>query len=212
MFLNAKQVLLCITSSRNDMSYKQQVELACLGGADIIQFRDNSLSDRDFLVTAFELKEICKKYNVLFTVNNRVDIARIVDADGVHVGQKDIPVKYARKILGKSKIIGLSASTLEQAKEALSEDINYIGHGAIYSTDTKQDTVTRGLSVLKNIKQICKDIPVIAIGGIDKTNVEDVIKAGADGVAVVKAVCGAEDIKKEAKNLKEIIRNIGTNK
>lgn len=208
MFLNAKQVLLCITSSRNDMSYKQQVELACLGGADIIQFRDNSLSDRDFLVTAFELKEICKKYNVLFTVNNRVDIARIVDADGVHVGQKDIPVKYARKILGKSKIIGLSASTLEQAKEALSEDINYIGHGAIYSTDTKQDTVTRGLSVLKNIKQICKDIPVIAIGGIDKTNVEDVIKAGADGVAVVKAVCGAEDIKKEAEEIKKIIFSI----
>ncbi len=212
MFLNAKRVLLCITSSRKDVSYKQQVELACLGGADIIQFRDNSLSDRDFLATAFELKDICKKYNVLFTVNNRVDIARIVDADGVHVGQKDIPVKYARKILGNSKIIGLSASTLEQAKEALSEDINYLGHGAIYSTDTKPDAVTRGLSVLKNIKQICKDIPVIAIGGIDKTNVENVIKAGADGVAVVKAVCGAKDIKKETQDIKEIIRNIGTNK
>ncbi len=212
MFLNTKTVLLCITSSRKDVPYKQQVELACLGGADIIQFRDNSLSDRDFLTSAFELKSICKKYNVLFTVNNRVDVAYIVDADGVHLGQNDIPVKYARKVLGNSKIIGLSASTLEQVKEALSEDINYIGHGAIYSTDTKPDAVTRGLSVLKNIKQICKDIPVIAIGGIDKTNVENVIKAGADGVAVVKAVCGAKDIKKETQDIKEIIRNIGTNK
>jgi len=197
--------LLCITSSRTDVSYQQQVELACEGGADIIQFRDNSLPDRDFLATAFELKNICKKYKVLFTVNNRVDVARIVDADGVHLGQKDIPVKYAREVLGDSKIIGLSASTLEQVKEALTQDINYIGHGAIYSTDTKTDAVTRGLSVLKNIKQICKNIPVIAIGGIDKTNVEEVIKAGADGVAVVKAVCGAKDIKREAEEIKEVI-------
>lgn len=212
MLLNRKKILLCITSSRKDISYKQQVELACLGGADIIQFRDNSLSDRDFLTTAFELKNICKKYNVLFTVNNRIDIAMVVDADGVHIGQKDIPVKYARKILGNSKIIGLSASTIEQAESALTEDINYIGHGAIYSTDTKPEAKIRGLSVLKNIKQICKDVPVIAIGGIDKTNIGDVIEAGADGVAVVKAVCGAKNIKKEAKDIKEIIKNVGTNK
>jgi len=211
MFLK-KIKLLCITSNRTDVSYQQQVEQACLGGADIIQFRDNTICDGDFLKIAFDLKNICKKYNVLFTVNNRVDIAAAVDADGVHIGQKDLPVEYARKILGDSKIIGLSASTYEQAKESLTKDINYIGHGAIFSTQTKQDAVTRGLSVLKDIKKFCKDIPVIAIGGIDKTNVADVIRAGANGVAVVKAVCGAENIKKEAEQIKEIIRNIRTNK
>jgi thiamine-phosphate pyrophosphorylase len=204
--------LLCITSNGTNVSYQYQVEQACLGGADIIQFRDNTICDGDFFKIAIDLKKICKKYNALFTVNNRVDIAAAVDADGVHIGQKDLPVEYARKILGDSKIIGLSASSYEQAREALTKNISYIGHGAIFSTQTKQDAVTRGLSVLKDIKKICKDIPVIAIGGIDKTNVADVIKAGADGVAVVRAVCGAENIKKEAEQIKEIIRNIRTNK
>ena len=204
--------LLCITSNRTDVSYQQQAEQACLGGADMIQFRDNTLCDGEFLKIAFDLKNICKKYNVYFTVNNRVDIAAAVDADGVHIGQKDLPVEYARKILGNSKIIGLSASSYEQVELAIKQDINYIGHGAIYSTGTKADVVTRGLSVLKNIKQICKNIPVIAIGGIDKTKVENVIKAGADGVAVVQAVCGAKDIKKEAEEIKEIIKNIRMNK
>jgi len=204
--------LLCITSNRTDVSYHRQVEQACLGGADMIQFRDNTLHDGDFLKIAVDLKKICRKYDVLFTVNNRVDIAAAVDADGVHVGQKDLPVEYARKILGKSKIIGLSASSYEQAKFALKQDINYIGHGAIYSTKTKTDAVTRGLSVLKDIKQISQNIPVIAIGGIDKSNVADVIGVGADGVAVVQAVCGAKNIKKEAEEIKNIIKNIRTNK
>lgn len=197
--------LLCITSNRKDVSYQRQVEEACLGGADMIQFRDNTLCDGDFFKIAVDLKKICKKYDVPFIINNRADVAYALDADGVHLGQKDLPVEYARKILGGSKIIGLSASSYEQVEFAVKQDINYIGHGAVYSTDTKADAVTRGLSVLKNIKTICKNIPVVAIGGINKTNVKNVIEAGADGVAVVQAVCGAKNIKKEAEEIKKII-------
>ncbi len=197
--------LLCITCPRDDISYEKQVELACLGGADMIQLRDKKMSDKDLLDLSLKLQQICSKYNVYFTVNNRVDIADISNSDGVHLGQTDLPVFYARKILGDNKIVGISASGYDKVIEADKLPVDYIGCGAIFPTVTKQDVNVRGLEVLKKIRTANITKPIIAIGGIDKTNVADVIKAGADGVAVVRAVCGAQDIKKEAQEIKERI-------
>ena len=191
--------LLCITCPRDDISYEQQVEFACQGGADMIQLRDKKMSDKDLFDLSLKLQQICTKYNVYFTVNNRIDIADISNSDGVHLGQKDLPAEYARKVLGENKIVGISASGYDKVI------VDYLGCGAIFPTTTKPEANVRGLEVLKNLKTANITKPVIAIGGIDKTNVADVIKAGADGVAVVRAVCGAQDIKKEAQEIKEII-------
>ena len=200
--------LLCITCPRDDISYEQQVELACQGGADMIQLRDKSMSDKDLFDLSLKLQQICSKYNVYFTVNNRVDIADISNSDGVHLGQSDLPVSYARKVLGENKIVGISASGYDKVIEADKLPVDYIGCGAIFSTTTKPEANVRGLEVLKQLKTANITKPVIAIGGIDKTNVDEVIRAGADGVAVVRAVCGAQDIKKEAQEIKKIILNI----
>ena len=209
--LKRKIKLLCITCPRDDISYEQQVELACQGGADMIQLRDKKMSDKDLFDLSLKLQQICKKYDVYFTVNNRIDIADISNSDGVHLGQNDLPVYYARKILGNNKIVGISASGYDKVVEANSFPVDYIGCGAIFSTITKPEANVRGLGVLKKIKTANITKPIIAIGGIDKTNVAEVIKAGADGVAVVRAVCGAKDIKKETQEIKKIImRNRST--
>lgn len=200
--------LLCITCYREDVSYEQQVELACQGGADMIQLRDKKMSDKDLFDLSVKLQQICSKYNVYFTVNNRIDITDISNADGVHLGQTDLPVSYARKILGYNKILGLSASNYEQIIKADKKDIDYIGCGAIFSTITKPEANVSGMDMLNKLKNAKITKPVIAIGGIDKSNVSDVIKAGANGVAVVRAVCGAQDIKKAAQDIKKIILDI----
>jgi thiamine-phosphate pyrophosphorylase len=166
------------------------------------------MSDKDLFDLPLKLQQICKKYDVCFTINNRVDITDISNSDGVHLGQTDLPVWYARKVLGNDKIIGISASGYDKVIEADKLPIDYIGCGAIFSTTTKPEANVRGLEVLKKIRQTKIEKPIIAIGGIDKTNVADVIEAGADGVAVVRAVCGAQDIKKEAQEIKKIILSI----
>jgi len=196
--------LLCITCPRQDISYQKQVELACQGGADMIQFRDKSLTDRELFNISLDLKEICKKHHVYFTINNRVDIAYAVEAHGIHVGQDDLPVEKVRQILGPSRIIGLSASSYMQAMDCVKQKADYIGFGAIYPTDTKPESKATGLEALSLVKNKI-DLPIIAIGGINEKNIEEVILAGADGVAVIQAVCGAQDIKKSAENIKNLI-------
>jgi len=196
--------LLCVTCPRNDISYDEQVELACQGGADMIQFRDKTLTDRELFKISLNLKEICKKYHVYFTLNNRVDIAYAVEAHGIHVGQGDLPVEKARQILGPSRVVGLSASSYMQAMDCVKQKIDYIGFGAIFSTSTKPESQATGLEALSLVKSKT-DMPIIAIGGINERNIEEVILAGADGVAVVQAVCGAQNIKKSAENIKKLI-------
>jgi len=204
MVLKKNIDLLCITCLRKDISYEQQVKLACEGGADMIQFRDKNLSDNELYLISVKLLEICNKYNVYFTVNNRIDIANISNSDGVHLGQKDLPVSYARKVLGKEKIIGLSASQYERVISADKQNIDYIGYGAIFPTNSKPEANIIGLEVLSKIKQNTTK-PIIAIGGITSENVSDVIKAGADGVAVISAVCGSKDIRVQAEKIKNLI-------
>jgi thiamine-phosphate pyrophosphorylase len=183
-------------------SNEEVVEKAIAGRADVIQFRDKEHNMRWLLQEAFKLKDIAKKNGVLFIINDRVDLAMAVDADGVHLGQDDMPLKYARKLLGKDKIIGISANNVEQAIQAEKDGADYVAVSAIFSTPTKPDAPSLGLKSITDIKENVK-IPVVAIGGIKHENVAQVGKAGADCIAVISAVVSAENIKEAARELRD---------
>lgn len=180
------------------------IKNAILGGTTIIQLREKSISSLEFYEIGKKIKEITKEYNVPLIINDRLDIALAVDADGLHIGQRDLPLEIARKILGPEKIIGLSTATLEEAKIAQSKGADYVGVGAVFSTSTKNNTRSVSLETLRKIKDTL-DIPVIGIGGINERNVKEVIKVGIDGVAVVSAILGKENIKEASTNLLNLI-------
>lgn len=163
------------------------------GGAGAIQYRDKILGTREAIETARTLKQICSAAGVPLIVNDRVDIAMAVDADGVHLGRKDLPIAAARMLLGPEKIIGGTAGTYEEALQVHEAGADYIGFGHIFPTRSKdKPSPPVGLDTLK---EICTriEIPVIAIGGITQQNVEQVIMAGAFGAAVIGAVCAQKD-------------------
>ena len=193
--------LYCITCKRSDLSYEEQAERACLGGANAVQLRDDELTDVQLIEIGARLKDICARHKALFIFNNRPDLALAMDADGVHLGQDDIPLKFARQILGSLKIIGVSVSSLGEALKAEKEGASYIGFGPVFDTPIKSEKKALGLDALAFIKKRIK-IPVIAIGGINSSNVQQVIQSGADGISVIRAVCGAQDISKAATELK----------
>lgn len=184
------------------------VEKAAKGGVSIVQLREKTLSTRDFYLEAKKIKTILDDYKIPLIINDRLDIALAVDADGLHIGQSDIPYHEARKILGKNKIIGLSVETIEQARETLNLDIDYLAVSPVFFTNTKNDIARPlGLDGLREIKQFAKH-KIIGIGGINKTNIKDVILAGADGAAVVSAICSAEDSQLATTELKNIISEV----
>ena len=181
-------------------SLMEQVECALKGGATCIQLREKHLSDADFLVEALEMKALCHKYHVPFLINDNVEVAIQSGADGVHVGQSDMEAGNVRALLGKDKIIGVSARTVEQALAAEAAGADYLGVGAVFSTTTKLDAREVPHDELKAICQAVK-IPVVAIGGIKKSNILELSGSGVDGVALVSAIFGAEDIETECKEL-----------
>ena len=177
---------------------------AIKGGAKIIQLRDKKDSRRAFYNIAEELSRFCKANNALFIVNDSLEVALAADADGLNVGQEDLPVTEARRLLPIDKLIGASASSIEEAKAAQVAGADYLGVGAIYATPTKTDIEVVGLGFIKKIKKAV-NLPVVAIGGINKDNISAVMKAGADAAAVISAVMGAEDIEKSTRELTKII-------
>ncbi len=183
-------------------SNEEVVEEAIAGGADVIQFRDKEHDTRWLLQEALKLRDITRKRGVLFIINDRVDLAMAADADGVHLGQDDLPLKYARKILGKAKIVGVSANNVEQAIQAEKDGADYVAVSAIFSTPTKPDAPPLGLQTITDIKRSV-NIPVVAIGGIKHENVAQVAEAGADCIAVISAVVSADNIKEAARKLRE---------
>lgn len=185
------------------------VEEALKGGVDILQLRDYSLKDSELLKTALAVREITQRYNVLFIVNNRPDIAVLSAADGVHLGQEDMPVAEARKILGPRKIVGVSTHAPDQACLALAHGADYIGVGPVYATPTKAGRPAVTVEYVREVAAMKPPIPFFAIGGIDLTNIQEVLKAGAHRIAVVRAIANAEDPQKAAKELKEklVVRN-----
>lgn len=190
------------------MGYEKQVELACLGGADMIQLRDKNISGGDLAALSARLRNICRDLGAYFTLNDDPHTAAKICCDGVHVGQSDMPYVRARKIM-PSGIIGVSALTIEDVKTANSYAAagvvlpDYIGI-TIFSTPSKTDASPLGLEGLKRASEITK-VPLVAIGGVNEENAAEIIMSGASGVAVIRAVCGAKDIKESAKRLKETI-------
>lgn len=173
------------------------------GGADIIQLRDKSSPDGNFLRYAKAIKKITKKYKCLFIVNDKVDIAYLVDADGVHLGQNDIPIEEARKILG-TKIIGVSTHNLKEAKKAVKKGADYIGIGPVFTSKTKKGLSPIGLSTLRRVSKTI-NIPFFAIGGISLTNIAKVKRAGGDRVAVISSVLKTKNVCQSVRKLKEAI-------
>jgi thiamine-phosphate pyrophosphorylase len=187
-------------------THAEIAEMAIAGGADVIQLRDKSCSSRELTEIAGTLLVITRRTSTLFIVNDRLDVAIASGADGVHIGQGDMRCDVARQIAPPGFIIGVSVSNLNEALQAERDGADYVALSPTFSTGSKQDAGPgRGLTILR---EICRhvSVPVIAIGGIHKGNVSEVIAAGADGVAVISAVVGAADITAAARDLKNLIR------
>ena len=189
-----KQGLYLVTD-RNALKGKDLLKIlpdSVRAGLDMVQFRDKEANDTDFLEAAAKIKDLLKEKQVLFIINDRIDIALAMDADGVHLGREDVPVEVARRILGRRKIIGFSAHSLEEALIAAEKNVDYIAIGAIFPTPVKPDYGTPGLEALKQaVKQI--KIPLVAIGGINESNIGDVAATGVKRIAVVRAILEAKD-------------------
>ncbi|MBQ7257668.1 MAG: thiamine phosphate synthase [Abditibacteriota bacterium] len=173
--------------------HKTIAEKALKAGAKIIQLRDKYCSDLYFFKTARRIKELCDKYNGIFIINDRIHIAMAVDADGVNIGQNDLPLPQVRKLLGPDKIIGVTCKSVDDAVLAEKQGADYLGVGPIFSTQTKLDAgAVIGPDFIKELKENV-GIPIAAIGGINERNIDSVVKTGADMICVISAVVCAED-------------------
>ena len=208
MNCDKKDLLLYAVTDRhwlNGRSLRQVVEESMDGGVTMVQLREKQLEEGTFLEEAKELQALCRQRRIPFLVNDNVDIALAMNADGVHVGQSDMEALDVRKKLGPDKIIGVSAQTVEQALLAQAHGADYLGVGAVFPTGSKDDAVEVPFETLKAICQAVR-IPVVAIGGISKANVEQLRGSGICGVAVISAIYGAGDIEGAARELKEAVR------
>ena len=183
------------------------VETAVKNGVTCVQLREKSATYAEFLSLAEELKPVCKKYGVPFIINDNVEIALAVDADGVHIGQDDMTVPMARKLLGENKIIGTSAHNVIEAVKAKADGADYIGCGAVFGSRTKTDA---GFLGVEGLKEICRqtDLPVVAIGGISRENVPFLADTGVDGIAVVSAILAETDIAAATAGMLKLVRKI----
>lgn len=208
MKCDKKDLLLYAVTDRywlGEETLYEQVEKALKGGATFIQLREKELDKESFLKEAIEIKELCNKYQVPFVINDDVDIALKMDADGVHVGQSDMEAGNVREILGEDKIIGVSAQTVEQAILAEKRGADYLGVGAVFPTGSKDDADDVSHETLKAICEAVS-IPVIAIGGITKDNVVELKDSGICGIAVISAIFGKPDIEAATKELKTLVK------
>ena len=188
---------------KTDEEFLNIIEEAVKGGTTIVQLREKTASTKEFYDLALKVKEITSRYGVPLLINDRIDIALAVDSDGVHIGQDDMPADIAREIIGEDKILGVSASTVEEAKKAEIDSADYIGSGAVFPTATKDDADSVSKEELKKIIDSI-DIPVVAIGGITVENAHTLKGSGIAGFSVVSAIMSAEDPKEASGKLKEI--------
>lgn len=202
MKLKEKLKLYVITDGRL-ADEVEGTEKALKGGATSIQLRMKNAPTRRMVEVGRKLRKLTEEYDALFFVNDRVDVALAVEADGAHVGQEDMPVEIVKEI-APDLIVGVSASSLEEALEAERGGADYIGAGTVFPTSTKEDAEFLGIDALREIVKRVK-IPVVAIGGINHENVQEVLKCGVSGVAVISAIMGAEDIEEAAKRMRKIV-------
>ena len=192
-----------ITDSSNytEQEFLNRLEKALQGGVTLMQLREKDKTTREYIELARKVHSITKKYNVPLIIDDRVDVALAIDAEGVHVGQSDMPVKLARKLMGENKIVGATTKTVEQAKEAFEQGADYLGVGAIYPTTTKVKTVLTSTDTLRDICNTVS-IPVNAIGGLNKDNIDVLEDIPISGICVVSAIMKADDPKKATEELK----------
>lgn len=212
--VDKKDMLLYVVTDRSWLkgnSLVDQVEEAIKAGATFIQLREKNIAFEEFVEIARQIKKVTDVYQIPFVINDEVEVALAVDADGVHIGQSDEEILKARKRLGPSKIIGLSAHNVDEALNAEAKGADYIGVGAVFNTSTKLDANEVGPEILK---AICDEvtIPVVAIGGISKDNIHKLSTSGVDGVAVISAIFAQDDITKATRELLELSKNmVGNN-
>ena len=180
---------------------------ALQGGADVIQFREKAMDTGEMIRICAIIQDLCRQHGATFIVNDRVDVALAMDADGVHVGQKDMPAAIVRRLIGPRKILGVSAGDVEKAKKAEADGADYVGTGMIFPAGVKKDIgVVKGVAVLEEVSRAVQ-IPVVALGGVDHANAASCIAAGAAGCAVITAVIGAADVRQAAAGLTQVIRD-----
>ena len=201
---NFDTTLYFITDSTgfSEEEFLSRVEQALKGGITLLQLREKEKTTREYIALAEKVHKLTQKYNIPLIIDDRIDVAMAVNAEGVHLGQSDMPVDIARKILGKDKIIGATAKTVPQALEAYANGADNLGVGAIYPTTTKVKTVLTSVDTLKEIVKAVP-IPVNAIGGLNKNNIDILENTGIAGVCVVSAIMKADNPKKTAEEIKE---------
>lgn len=198
---------LCTNSEiNNDYSIEECVEQAIKGGVTFVQVREKNKSQQEFLKIAKKIKRITDSYKIPLVVNDNIDIAIKINADGIHIGQNDITCIEARKILGDDKIIGVTVTNLEEAKEAIFSGATYLGVGAIYKSNTKKEAIVVGEEELKKIADY-STIPVVVIGGINKNTIPILKGINIDGYAMIRPILAENNIIEATKKLKTIIEN-----
>jgi thiamine-phosphate pyrophosphorylase len=186
---------------------EESVEQAVLGGCTLVQLREKKISSADFYETAVKVREITARLGVPLIINDRADIALAVDADGVHVGRDDLPVRTVRRIIGPDKIVGVSADNLAESLDAAEGGADYLGVGAMYATGTKTDANITGMEELRRIRSAVS-LPIVVIGGINKDTVANFRDTGVDGLAVVSAIVARPDVAGAARELKRLFLEI----
>lgn len=199
--------LYLVTDKSDDVEkFLNTIEEAIKGGVSVVQIREKTAETLDFYNLALKVKEITTKYNVPLIINDRVDVALAIDADGVHVGQTDMPCDVTRRLIGEDKILGVSASTVDEAQKAEKDGADYIGTGAVFRTATKDDAPSVTKDELKQVVESI-NIPVVAIGGINHENASELLDTGIAGLSVVSAIMGADDPKKSSEELLKIFNS-----
>ncbi|MDQ3911247.1 MAG: thiamine phosphate synthase [Actinomycetota bacterium] len=195
--------LLLVTDPRPDLAAR--VTAAVRGSVNIVQLREKHASQEELLPLAAELRGICEEAGALFTVNDDVELARLSEAAGVHLGQEDVPIADARRVLGPDAIVGRSVSSVEEALEAAREDADYLGVGTVYATPTKPDAEVKGLELVREIAAMRLPVPWFAIGGVTFETAHEVARAGAPGFGVVRALLDADDPEAAARDLRSYL-------
>ena len=199
--------LYLVTDKSDDVEkFLNTIEEAIKGGVTVVQIREKTADTLDFYNLALKVKEITTKYNVPLIINDRVDIALAIDADGVHVGQSDMPCDVTRKLIGENKILGVSAATVSEAQKAEKDGADYIGTGAVFPTATKDDAPSVTKEELKDVVDSI-EIPVVAIGGINLENAHELTDTGIAGLSVVSAIMSADNPKKASEELLKIFNS-----
>ena len=193
-------------NSENVEKFLNTIEEGIKGGVSVVQIREKTADTLDFYNLALKVKEITTKYNVPLIINDRVDVALAIDADGVHVGQSDMPCDVTRKLVGPNKIVGVSAATIDEAKKAEKDGADYIGTGAVFPTATKDDAASVTKEELSEIVKAI-NIPVVAIGGINLSNASELTNTGIAGLSVVSAIMSSDNPKKSSEELLNIFNS-----